>query len=193
MKAVTASDGLFEPHASRARRREAARRIKEAKLGLGLDNLPCRGFHANWAYLLITLLAYDLLCWLKLLALPEGERASYAKRLQLPLHRRCRHRRLLRSPARAPSRGRLSAPRGLPACPQADPRTRAGACLSSHAVSYPTCLPPPPAKPPHRQPTRRAARLACRLSAPHRRAYAREPRTSARGDRLSRLSQDPGS
>jgi hypothetical protein len=23
--------------------------IKEAKLGLGLDNLPCNGFHANWA------------------------------------------------------------------------------------------------------------------------------------------------
>ena len=57
-------------------------RIKEAKLGLGLDNLPCRGFHANWAYLLVTLLAYDLLCWLKLLALPERERSSYAKRLR---------------------------------------------------------------------------------------------------------------
>jgi len=57
-------------------------RIKEAKLGLGLDNLPCRGFHANWAYLLCTLLAYNLLCWLKLLALPAGERNSYAKRLR---------------------------------------------------------------------------------------------------------------
>lgn len=57
-------------------------RIKEAKLGLALDNLPCRGFHANWAYLLSTLLAYNLLCWLKLLALPEGERSSYAKRLR---------------------------------------------------------------------------------------------------------------
>src|SRR5204862_3981655 len=57
-------------------------RIKEAKLGLGLDNLPCRGFHANWAYLLVTLLAYNLLSWLKLLALPERERSSYAKRLR---------------------------------------------------------------------------------------------------------------
>jgi len=57
-------------------------RIKEAKLGLGLDNLPCRSFHANWAYLLITLIAYNLLCWLKLLALPERERTSYAKRLR---------------------------------------------------------------------------------------------------------------
>ena len=57
-------------------------RIKEAKLGLGLDNLPCRSFHANWAHLLCTLLAYDLLAWLKLLALPEDERSSYAKRLR---------------------------------------------------------------------------------------------------------------
>jgi hypothetical protein len=57
-------------------------RIKEAKLGLGLDNLPCRTFHANSAYLLITLLAYNLLVWLKLLGLPERERTSYAKRLR---------------------------------------------------------------------------------------------------------------
>ena len=56
--------------------------IKEAKLGLGLDNLPCQSFHANWAYLLCTLLAFNLLCWLKLLALPERERSSYAKRLR---------------------------------------------------------------------------------------------------------------
>jgi hypothetical protein len=57
-------------------------RIKEAKLGLGLDNLPCASFHANWAYLLCTLLAYNLLVWLKLLALPASERTSYAKRLR---------------------------------------------------------------------------------------------------------------
>lgn len=57
-------------------------RIREAKLGLGLDNLPCRGFHANAAYLLCTLIAYDLLVWLKLLALPARERGSYAKRLR---------------------------------------------------------------------------------------------------------------
>jgi Transposase DDE domain group 1 len=57
-------------------------RIKEAKLGFALDNLPCRLFHANWAYLLCTLLAYNLLCWLKLLALPASERNSHAKRLR---------------------------------------------------------------------------------------------------------------
>ncbi len=56
--------------------------IKEAKLGLGLDNLPCKSFEANWAYLLVTLLAFNLLAWLKLLALPEDERTSYAKRLR---------------------------------------------------------------------------------------------------------------
>ena len=50
--------------------------IKEAKLGLGLDNLPCHSFHANWAYLLCTLLAYNLLAWLKLLALPARDAAA---------------------------------------------------------------------------------------------------------------------
>ncbi len=57
-------------------------RIKEAKLSLGLDNLPSQIFNANWAYLLLTLIAYDLLVWLKLLVLPEPERSSYAKRLR---------------------------------------------------------------------------------------------------------------
>ena len=59
-------------------------RIKEAKLGLGLDNLPCASFHANRTYLLVTLLAYNLLAWLKLLALPTSERTSYAKRIRFP-------------------------------------------------------------------------------------------------------------
>jgi hypothetical protein len=73
------ADELEQWHRAKA---NVENRIKEAKLGLGLDNLPCRGFHANWAYLLCTLLAYNLLCWLKLLALPERERTSYAKRLR---------------------------------------------------------------------------------------------------------------
>ncbi len=62
---------------------DALERWHRAKaLGLGLDNLPCNSFHANWAYLLCTLLAVNLLAWLKLLALPERERTSYAKRLR---------------------------------------------------------------------------------------------------------------
>jgi hypothetical protein len=39
-------------------------------------------FHANWTYLFSTLLVYNLLTWLKLLALPETEHRSYAKRLR---------------------------------------------------------------------------------------------------------------
>ena len=72
-------DSLEVWHRSKA---NVENRIKEAKLGLALDNLPCRSFHANWAYLMTTLLAYNLLCWLKLLALPAHERTSYAKRLR---------------------------------------------------------------------------------------------------------------
>jgi len=46
------------------------------------NNLHAQIFNANWAYLLLALIAHDLLVWLKLLALPEAERASYAKRLR---------------------------------------------------------------------------------------------------------------
>jgi hypothetical protein len=83
--ALVTNDGERSADALECWQRDKANienRIKEAKLGLGLDNLPCKGFHANWAYLLITLLAYNLLVWLKLLALPERERGSYAKRLR---------------------------------------------------------------------------------------------------------------
>jgi len=73
------ADALERWHRAKA---NVENRIKEAKLGLGLDNLPSQRFHANWAYLLVTLIAYNLLCWLKLLALPERERGSYAKRLR---------------------------------------------------------------------------------------------------------------
>ena len=108
-------------------------RIKEAKLGLGLDNLPCRGFHANWAYLLITLIAYDLLAWLKLLALPEGERSGYAKRL------RFRFIAVAATVGRSGRRlvlplGRLSAPGRLRPSARAHPRARAGARLTRPLV-----------------------------------------------------------
>jgi hypothetical protein len=73
------ADELEQWHRSKA---NLENQLKEAKLGLGLDNLPCKSFHANWAYLLCTLLAFNLLAWLKLLALPEQERSSYAKRLR---------------------------------------------------------------------------------------------------------------
>jgi hypothetical protein len=83
--ALVTNDAERSPDELEAWHRDKANvenRIKEAKLALGLDNLPCERFHANWAYLLVTLLAYNLLAWLKLLALPERERGSYSKRLR---------------------------------------------------------------------------------------------------------------
>ena len=81
---VTNDSGRTPDELERWQREKAnvENRIKEAKLGLGLDNLPSQIFNANHAYLLFALLAYNLLVWLKLLALPERERAGYAKRLR---------------------------------------------------------------------------------------------------------------
>jgi Transposase DDE domain group 1 len=47
-------------------------RIKEHKSGLGLEKLPSRGFHANWTYLLIGQIAFNLLAWFKKLVLPSS-------------------------------------------------------------------------------------------------------------------------
>jgi hypothetical protein len=44
--------------------------IKEHKSGFGLEKLPTQKFHANWAYLLIGQLAFNLLAWFKHLVLP---------------------------------------------------------------------------------------------------------------------------
>ena len=46
--------------------------IKEHKSGFGLEKLPTRKFHANWAYLLIGQLAFNLVAWFKRLVLPPG-------------------------------------------------------------------------------------------------------------------------
>ena len=46
-------------------------RIKEHKSGLHLEKLPTRSFHANWAYLLIGQIAYNLVVWFKRLVLPQ--------------------------------------------------------------------------------------------------------------------------
>lgn len=51
--------------------------IKETKYGLSLDRFPCQEFHANWAYLTIGMLAYNIVNWIKRLALPS----MYKKRL----------------------------------------------------------------------------------------------------------------
>ena len=44
--------------------------LKEHKSGFGLEKLPTRKFHANWAYLLIGHLAFNLVAWFKRLVLP---------------------------------------------------------------------------------------------------------------------------
>jgi hypothetical protein len=44
--------------------------IKEHKSGFGLEKLPTQKFHANWAYLLIGQLAFNLMAWFKRLVLP---------------------------------------------------------------------------------------------------------------------------
>jgi len=46
-------------------------RIKEHKSGLHLEKFPTRSFHANWAYLLIGQIAYNLVVWFKRLVLPR--------------------------------------------------------------------------------------------------------------------------
>lgn len=45
-------------------------RIKEHKSGFCLEKLPTQNFHANWAYLLIGQIAFNLVAWFKRLVLP---------------------------------------------------------------------------------------------------------------------------
>ena len=72
---VAASTQQLTSHAGLVLVRELAGR-------LGVSELLKPGDGEDWAYLLCTLLAFNLLAWLKLLALPERERSSYAKRLR---------------------------------------------------------------------------------------------------------------
>jgi len=44
--------------------------IRETKYGLSLDKFPCKEFHANGAYLMIGMIAYNLVNWIKRLAFP---------------------------------------------------------------------------------------------------------------------------
>ena len=159
--------------------------IKEAKLGLGLDNLPCQSFHANWAYLLVTLLAFNLLAWLKLLALPERERTSYAKRLRFRFIAvagtvgRSGRRLVLRLSAGYPLLNdfveTLQRIRGLARAPPEPSLTRnrhqrsRRSHLNGRQVVPTTAAPPSPATAP-----------------------ARPPPKSRQPARLNRLPQDPG-
>jgi Transposase DDE domain group 1 len=56
--------------------------IKEHKSGVGLEKLPTQKFHANWAYLLIGQLAFNLVAWFKRLVLPPHYHRSTIKTIR---------------------------------------------------------------------------------------------------------------
>jgi len=56
--------------------------LKEIKDGFSLRRLPTNRFHANWAYMLIGMLAYNLISWMKRLVFPSGYRNSLIKKLR---------------------------------------------------------------------------------------------------------------
>jgi hypothetical protein len=57
--------------------------IEEFKNGIGARILPTGRFLANWAWLVIAQLAYNLVQWFKLLVLPAAERSFQMKKLRL--------------------------------------------------------------------------------------------------------------
>jgi len=59
--------------------------IKEHKSGFGLEKLPTQRFHANWAYLLIGQLAFNLAAWFKRLVLPPTYHRTTIKTLRYHL------------------------------------------------------------------------------------------------------------
>lgn len=56
--------------------------IKEHKSGFGLEKLPTQKFHANWAYLLIGQLAFNLVAWFKRLVLPFSYQRATIKTIR---------------------------------------------------------------------------------------------------------------
>lgn len=56
--------------------------LREIKDGFSLRRLPTNKFHANWAYMLVGMLAYNLISWMKRLVLPSGYRNSFIKKLR---------------------------------------------------------------------------------------------------------------
>lgn len=57
-------------------------RIKEHKSGFSLEKLPTKKFHANWAYLLMGQIAFNLVAWFKQIALPQEYKNSTIKTLR---------------------------------------------------------------------------------------------------------------
>ena len=56
--------------------------IKEHKHGFNLEKLPTKKFHANWAYLLIGQLAFNLIAWFKRLVLPQPYHTAMIKTIR---------------------------------------------------------------------------------------------------------------
>ena len=56
--------------------------LKEHKSGFGLEKLPTQKFHANWAYLLIGQLAFNLVAWFKRLVLPPSYQRATIKTIR---------------------------------------------------------------------------------------------------------------
>ena len=56
--------------------------IKEAKIGFDLEHLPTGQFHANWTYMLIGMLAYNLISWMKRLVFPTEYTKSFVGKLR---------------------------------------------------------------------------------------------------------------
>jgi hypothetical protein len=56
--------------------------IKEPKRGFGLEKLPTQRFHANWAYLLIGQLAFNVVAWFKRLVLPPSDHQRTIKTIR---------------------------------------------------------------------------------------------------------------
>jgi len=56
--------------------------IKEHKSGFGLEKLPTQKFHANWAYLLMGQIAFNLVAWFKRLVLPPSYQRTTIKTIR---------------------------------------------------------------------------------------------------------------
>jgi hypothetical protein len=72
-------NALWQWYAGRAKLENC---IKEAKLGFGLQRLPSAKFQANAAYLLLTLLAYNLVNWFKRELLTDEDAKRQVKGLR---------------------------------------------------------------------------------------------------------------
>jgi hypothetical protein len=75
-----AASSLIRHHLARG---GAENYIEEFKNGIGARLLPSQHFSANWAWLVIAQLAYNLVQWFKLLALPKAEHGFQIKTLRL--------------------------------------------------------------------------------------------------------------